>query len=64
MYDLINMHCVCYVDRALPASYLFQHNNVDMYIDESAFGKVLHRLNKTFRTFNKILINHIVIIID
>ena len=56
MYDLINMHCVRYVDRALPASYLFHHNNVDMYIDESAFGKILHRLNKTFRTFNKILI--------
>ena len=53
IYDLIN--CI-EPKNDLPASYLINHSNVDLYIDNDAFSNVLHYLSPTFMNYNKILI--------
>ena len=40
----------------IPAAYLLEHNNLDIYVDEMAFSKVLQNVSKEFNQYNKILI--------
>ena len=40
----------------MPATYLLNHRNVDLYVDKPAFSKVLNQLSPAFMQYNKILV--------
>ena len=52
IYELLNST----ETSSLPASYLLNHPNFELYVDEMAFSKVLSALSKPFMNYNKMLI--------